>query len=172
MGFKISYISFFQNGSIFCYRFFFLSVLFFSDVSSITTQSTLQLVAQLLKRMTQEYMLRHFFVVDIIVNHSGHFLSKQSSIRFCFVHVINNRIVAFQWTCATTHVIFAMTLFFKFNYYFIFFIQFFVAVYRDLLNLFMQRTKEFHVHFSLLQMALTSQLRSWFRRQEINYDLH
>lgn len=171
MGFKISYISFFQNGSIFCYRFFF-SVCFFFDVSSITTQSTLQLVAQLLKRMTQEYMLRHFFVVDIIVNHSGHFLSKQSSIRFCFVHVINNRIVAFQWTCATTHVIFAMTLFFKFNYYFLFFIQFFVAVYRDLLNLFMQRTKEFHVHFSLLQMALTSQLRSWFRRQEINYDLH
>lgn len=150
---------------------FFLLCVFF-DVSSITTQSTLQLVAQLLKRMTQEYMLRHFFV-DIIVNHSGHFLSKQSSIRFCFVHVINNRIVAFQWTCATTHVIFAMTLFFLNSIIiFSFFIQFFVAVYRDLLNLFMQRTKEFHVHFSLLQMALTSQLRSWFRRQEINYDLH
>lgn len=67
-------------------------------------------------------MLRHLFFVDIIVNHSGHFLSKQSSIHFCFVHVINNRIVAFQWTCATTHVIFAMTLFFfKFNYYFSFF---------------------------------------------------
>lgn len=94
MGFKISYICFFQNGSIFCYRFFIC--VFFFDVSSITTQSTLQLVAQLLKRMTQEYMLRHFFVVDIIVNHSGHFLSKQPSIRFCFVHVINNRIVAFQ----------------------------------------------------------------------------
>lgn len=123
MGFKISYIYFYQNGSIFCYRFF--SSLCFFCVSSITTQSTLQLVAQLLKRMTQEYMLRHFFV-DIIVNHSGHFLSKQSSIRFCFVHVINNRIVAFQWTCAITHVIFAMTLFFLNSIIiFSFFIQFF-----------------------------------------------
>lgn len=97
MGFKISYICFFQNGSIFCYRFLSsLCFFFFFDVSSITAQSTLHLVAQLLKRMTQEYMLRHFFVVDIIVNHSGHFLSKQPSIRFCFVHVINNRIVAFH----------------------------------------------------------------------------